>query len=55
MTKYLITATLQVEYQVPVEAEDEMAAYAVLDDWIADDFENYQTDAVWDFDAVAIE
>jgi hypothetical protein len=47
MNKYLVTATLQVEYEVPVIAEDEEQALATLDDWIADDFKDYQTDAVW--------
>ena len=50
MRKYLITATVQIEYLVPVEAESEDAAYQALDEWIDDDFKQYQTDAVWDFE-----
>lgn len=50
MSKYLITAVLQVEYQIPVEAADESGALEVLDEWIDDDFKPYQTNAVWDFD-----
>jgi hypothetical protein len=50
MPKYLVTAVLQVEYQIPVEAADESGALEVLDEWIDDDFKEYQTNAVWDFD-----
>ena len=48
MNKYLVTATMQVEYQVPVEAKNEYEAIKKLDDWIDDDFQPYQTNAVWD-------
>ena len=50
MRKYLITATVKIEYLVPVEADNESAALQALDEWIIDDFQNYQTDAVWDFE-----
>jgi hypothetical protein len=50
MPKYLVRAYLQVEYLVPVEAEDESAALQALDEWIDDDFKQYQSDAVWDFE-----
>ena len=50
MPKYLVRAYLQVEYLVPVEAEDEESALQALDEWIDDDFKQYQTDAVWDFE-----
>ncbi len=52
MPKYLITAVSKFEYEVPVIAEDEEEALATLDDWIAEDFANYQVDAVWDFEVV---
>jgi hypothetical protein len=50
MPKYIVNAMRQVEYNVPVEAEDESAALQALDDWIADDFEQYQVHAEWDFE-----
>lgn len=50
MRKYLITATVQIEYLVPVEAENEDAAYQALDEWIIDDFEPYKNNAHWDFE-----
>jgi hypothetical protein len=50
MTKYLITAVLQVEYAIEVEAESEDKALATLNDWIDDDFKPHQTNAVWDFE-----
>ena len=50
MRNYLITATVQIEYLVPVEAENEDAAYASLDDWIIDDFEPYKNHADSHFD-----
>ena len=50
MPKYLVSANLQVEYIVPVEAEDEDAAIEALDEWIDEDFKDYRSDAVWNFD-----
>ena len=50
MPRFLITAVSTFEYQVPVIAEDEEQALATLNDWIASDFKDYQTDAVWDFE-----
>lgn len=51
MAKFIVTATSTKVYEVEVEAEDEMAAIKSLDDWIADDFEEYEVDARWDFEA----
>jgi len=50
MPKYLVTATKTIEYQIPVEAEDESAAYESLNEWITDDFEPYEQFAEWDFE-----
>ncbi len=55
MTKYLIIATRVSEYEILVEAEDEQAALATLDDWIADDFEDYNQTNTWDFDVLETE
>jgi hypothetical protein len=52
MTKYLIVATLQVGYEIPIEAEDEQSALATLDKWIDEDFKPYTAQATWDFDVL---
>jgi hypothetical protein len=52
MTKYLIVATLQVGYEIPVEAEDEQSALATLDKWIDEDFKPYTAQATWDFEVL---
>jgi hypothetical protein len=54
MTKHLVVATLTKEYEISVEAENPEDAIASLDDWIADDFEEFETGARWDFLAVEI-
>ena len=50
MPKYLITAILQVQYEIEVEAKDEDGAMAVIDEWIDEDFKPHQTTATWDFE-----
>lgn len=51
MAKFIVKATLTKDYEVEVEANDEMDAIKQLDDWIADDFEDYEVGARWDFEA----
>ncbi len=51
MEKHIVRATLTKHYEIEVEAEDPMKAIESLDDWIADDFEEYQVGAKWDFEA----
>jgi hypothetical protein len=51
MTKILVRATSIKVYEVEVEAKDEEDAIAQLDDWISDDFEEYQVDASWQLEA----
>lgn len=51
MATYTITATLTKTYEIKVEAADSAAAIASLDDWIADDFEDYETGAQWVMEA----
>jgi hypothetical protein len=46
-----VYAVLTKYYEVEVEADDPSAAIAALDDWIADDFEEFETGAKWDFEA----
>lgn len=52
MPKYVVYATLTKTYEVEVKAKDEMDAIKKLDDWIADDFEDYEVGARWDFVAI---
>jgi hypothetical protein len=49
--KFVVEATLTKHYEIEVEAEDAMKAIESLDDWIADDFEDYEVGAKWDFEA----
>ena len=51
MAKYIVEATLTKHYEVPVEAEDAMKAIESLDEWISDDFEDFEVGAKWDFEA----
>ena len=52
MNKYIIEATRTIWYEVEVEADDEVSAYAELDDWISDDFENFETAGQWEFNII---
>ena len=45
----MVKATLTRDYEIPVEAENEMDAIKKLDDWISDDFEDFEVNARWDF------
>ena len=55
MSKFLVTAIRTTVCQFEVEAESEMKAYDSLDDWIADDFEEFIVDQKWDFDFEEVE
>lgn len=48
--KHLITATLTKTYEIEVDAADPAAAIALLDEWISDDFEGYETAAQWNME-----
>lgn len=52
MAKYKVCATRTHEYEVEVEANSEDEAITKLDDWISDDFEDFEVSAKWDFVAV---
>ena len=52
MPKYTIEAKSTKWFEVEVEAEDELSAYAKLDDWISDDFEEFETGGVWEFNVI---
>jgi hypothetical protein len=51
MPKYIVNAVLTKTYEIEVEAADAASAIATLDDWIADDFEDYETSAQWIMEA----
>jgi hypothetical protein len=51
MPKYTVNAVLTKTYEIEVEAADSAAAIASLDDWIADDFEEYEIDSQWTMEA----
>ena len=53
MPKYAIVATKTSKYDIYVRnAENEQAAIATLDEWIADDFDSYATTTTWDFEVL---
>jgi hypothetical protein len=52
MPKFKIEAKSTKWFEVEVEAEDELSAYAQLDDWISDDFEEFETGGVWEFETI---
>lgn len=52
MPKYKIVATLTRTYELTLEGNGEMEAWQKTYDWISDDFDEYETDAVWDWQAV---
>ena len=52
MAKFTVYATMTKTYEVKVKADNEASAIASLDDWIADDFEEFETGAKWDLEAM---
>jgi len=52
MPKFTITAVQTKTYEIEVEAEDSASAIEQLDDWIEDDFENYETSGEWKLEAI---
>ena len=52
MPKFTVYATMTKNYAVEVEADNEASAIASLDDWIADDFEEFETGGRWDLEAM---
>lgn len=51
MATYTITATLTRTYEIKVNATDPQNAIEQLDDWISDDFEEFETGAQWKMEA----
>ena len=50
MPRYVVTAKATRLYEIELEADDELDAYAQLDEWQAEDFEPYAIDGNWEFD-----
>lgn len=53
MPKFKVTAVLTKEYEIEIEAADETAAQAEINEWQADDFDDYKNGAVaakWDIE-----
>jgi hypothetical protein len=50
MPKFIVEAERIHYYTVEIEAEDWHAAKAEIDEWVADDFEDYETNAQWTID-----
>jgi hypothetical protein len=46
--KYTVYATQTKNYEIEVEAADESAAIASLDDWIETDFEDFEVTGGWE-------
>ena len=51
MPKYTVTATQTKTFEIEIEAADPAAAIASLDEWIEDDFEDYETASGWEMEA----
>ena len=54
MGKYNIMARRVTDYSVIVEANSEEEALAQVDDWIADDFEDFAIDGLWEMEVEAL-
>jgi hypothetical protein len=52
LSTYTITATLTKTYEIKVLAKDPQNAIDQLDEWISDDFEEFETSATWEFKAI---
>ena len=48
MAKYIIKATQTKNYEIEVDAADPAAAIALLDEWIEDDFADYEVTGGWE-------
>lgn len=46
--KYIVRATQTKNYEIEVEAQDPSSAIGLLDEWIEDDFEEYETTGGWE-------
>jgi phosphotransferase system HPr-like phosphotransfer protein len=49
MPKFTVHATLTKKYEIEVVATDESQAIAALDEWIADDFDDFEVSVGWEF------
>ena len=54
MPKFKIYAQSR-QYEVPIEAEDEADAFDKIEDWISDDFEDFEVTGEWEFEAIGVD
>jgi hypothetical protein len=54
MADYIVKVKRTVEYEIPCGGVDAMDAIKQLDDWIADDFEDYTVSGNWEFEATEV-
>jgi hypothetical protein len=52
LSEYTITAKLLNTYEIKVMATDAAAALESLDEWNAEDFEDFVTNQQWDMEAI---
>ena len=52
LIEYTVTATLLNTYEIKVMATDPGEALASLDEWNAEDFEDYLQNQRWDMEAI---
>jgi hypothetical protein len=50
LIKFIVTAKLLNTYEIEVMATDAAAAIASLDEWVAEDFEDYLENQQWDME-----
>ena len=50
--QFTVQATLTKTYEMYISAENADDAITSLDEWIADDFEDFEVGARWDFVAI---
>lgn len=50
MSKYIVTATRTTVCQIEIDADNEMHVHELLEDWMADDFEQHIVDSKWVID-----
>ena len=51
MAKYTVTATQTKTFEIEINATDPQNAIDQLDEWISDDFENFETATSWKMEA----
>lgn len=52
LIEYTVTARLMNTYEIKVMATDESSALDSLDEWVAEDFEDFIINQQWDLEAI---